>query len=68
MTQLNTVLHALNQGLSVRRDEWEPVIRIFVLRDMLMCQCGSLKPWTHSLGWDEITANDWQLAELPAGA
>jgi hypothetical protein len=63
MAQFHAVLQALNQGRSVRRDEWEPVIRMFVLRDLLMCQCGTSKPWNHSLGWEEITANDWQLAE-----
>jgi len=45
MTQPETVVAALNQGQSVRRDEWEPIIKMFVARDMLMCQCGNSKPW-----------------------
>jgi len=64
MAQFQAILPALNQGHSVRRDEWEPVIRMFVLKDLLMCQCGSAKPWNHTLGWEEITATDWQLAEV----
>jgi hypothetical protein len=61
MAQFDVVLSALVQGQSVRRDEWEPIIRMFVLRDTLMCQCGDSKPWQYALSWDEITALDWQL-------
>jgi hypothetical protein len=65
MAQFHAVLPALNQGQSVRREDWEPIIRMFVLRDLLMCQCGTSKPWNHTLGWEDITATDWQLAERP---
>jgi hypothetical protein len=61
MTQPETVVAALTQGQSVRRDEWEPIIKMFVARDMLMCQCGNSKPWQHSLTWDDIAAIDWKL-------
>jgi hypothetical protein len=64
MAQLDTLLLALTQGHSVRRDEWEPIIRMFVLNDTLMCQCGNSKPWNHSLTWGEITASDWQLIDV----
>jgi hypothetical protein len=60
MTDFATILPALTQGQSVRRTEWEPLVRMFVLRDHLMCQCGSTNPWHHSLTWGEITASDWQ--------
>jgi hypothetical protein len=61
MAQFDVVLSALVQGESVRRDEWEPIIRMFVSSDTLMCQCGDSKPWQYTLSWDEITALDWQL-------
>jgi len=61
MAQIDVMLPALTQGRSVRRDGWEPVIRMFVSFDTLMCQCGDSKPWLHALGWDDITADDWQL-------
>jgi len=51
----------LTQGGSVRRDEWEPVVRMFVHRELLMCQSGDMDPWLHSLTWGEIAASDWQL-------
>ena len=60
MAQLDAVLHALSQGKSVRRDEWEPYVRMFVLNDILMCQYGEAKPWEHSLTWGEISASDWE--------
>jgi hypothetical protein len=62
MAQLETVVTALNQGHCVRRENWEPVIRMFVDGDLLMCQCGNSKPWQHSLTWDDIAAKDWQIA------
>jgi len=52
----------LTQGRSVRRSDWEPIIRMFVLEDTLVCQCGKSTPWRYSLGWDDIAADDWQLA------
>jgi len=61
MAQLEAVLSALTHGESVRRDEWEPLVRMFVSRDMLMCQCGNMQPWQHALTWGEIAASDWQL-------
>jgi hypothetical protein len=64
MAQFDAVLPALMQGQSVRRGEWEPVVRIFVVDDILMCQCGDLSPWLHSLTWCEIIASDWQLVEV----
>jgi hypothetical protein len=64
MAQFATILPALTQGQSVRRTEWEPFVRMFVLRDHLMCQCGNTSPWHHSLTWGEITAFDWQLVQV----
>lgn len=61
MAQLETIVIALARGCSVRRNEWEPVIRMFVDGDLLMCQCNNSKPWQHSLTWDDIAAKDWQL-------
>jgi hypothetical protein len=58
--RLSTVLAAFTQGQSVRRIEWEPFVRMFVLRDHLMCQRGDSNPWVHSLTWGEVTALDWQ--------
>jgi hypothetical protein len=60
MAQFSTVLSALTQGQSVRRTEWEPFVRMFVLNDQLMCQCSDMNPWLHSLTWGEVTALDWQ--------
>lgn len=60
MAPFVTILPALTQGQSVRRTEWEPFVRMFVLHDQLMCQCGNANPWHHSLTWAEITALDWQ--------
>jgi hypothetical protein len=60
MAQFGVVLPALAQGQSVRRDGWEPVIRMFVLSELLMCQCGNSKPWLHALTWEDITASDWR--------
>lgn len=63
MAQLGALLSALTEGRSVRRDEWEPVVRMFVDCDMLMCRSGDLDPWLHSLTWGEIIASDWQLVQ-----
>jgi hypothetical protein len=63
MAQLGTFLSALTEGRSVRRDEWEPVVRMFVAGELLMCQCGNQNPWLHSLTWGEIAASDWQLVQ-----
>jgi hypothetical protein len=60
MAQFEMVRPALSQGQSVRRDAWEPIIRIFVSSDMLMCQCGNSTPWQHSLTWEDVTASDWE--------
>ena len=67
MANFATILPALIQGHSVRRDEWDPFIRIFVLNDHLMCQRGNTNPWYHSLTWGEVTALDWQLIAAGAG-
>ena len=61
MAQFDLMLPALTQGKSVRRDEWEPEVRMFVADDILMCQYGNSSPWQHSLTWGEIAASDWQL-------
>ena len=66
MAQIDGVLRGLIQGRSARRDDWEPVIRMFLRSDMLMCQCGESQPWIHALGWDDITASDWHLVEGPS--
>ena len=63
MAQFEMIKPALNKGRSVRRDEWEPLTRMFVSGDTLMCQCGLSKPWRHSLSWNELDANDWKLFE-----
>jgi len=63
MARLDVVLPALNQGWSVRRGEWEPVVRMFVKSDALMCQSGSSNPWHHSLTWAELIASDWELVQ-----
>lgn len=61
MAEFQSILPELTQGLSARREQWEPIIRLFVSDDALMCQCGVGKPWRCALSWDEITATDWQL-------
>jgi hypothetical protein len=67
MAQIDAILHALSQGKSVRRDEWEPYVHMFVLNDILMCQYGDAKPWEHSLTWGEISALDWEpIRAMPA--
>jgi hypothetical protein len=66
MARLDAVLPALTQGRSVRRDEWEPVVRMFVLGDTLMCQSGNASPWHHSLTWGELIASDWRLIRTEA--
>lgn len=66
MAQLEAVLPALRQGRSVRRDEWEPFVRMFVSSDSLMCQSGKASPWHHSLTWGELIASDWRLIHCEA--
>jgi hypothetical protein len=61
MAKFDAVLTALNQGRSVRREEWEPAVRMFVSFDTLMCQTGNSSPWLHSLTWGEVIAADWEL-------
>jgi len=61
MAKFDKVVRALTQGHSVRRDKWEPIIRVFLSSDTLMCQRGSEKPWQCALSWDEIVATDWHL-------
>ena len=68
MAQLDAVLHALSLGKSVRREEWEPHVRMFVSDEILMCQCGNAQPWQHALTWGEITAQDWQLFQTEPAA
>lgn len=68
MALFATILPALMEGESVQRTEWEPIVRMFVLDDTLMCQCGNANPWHHSLTWEEITASDWQLAQTRSTA
>ena len=68
MAGFTSVLPALAQGASIRRDEWEPIIRMFVLSETLMCQCGAARPWRYSLSWDEIVATDWQLIKNVSAA
>jgi len=60
MAQIDAILHALSQGKSVRRDEWEPYARMFVLNGILMCQFGDAKPWEHAQTWGELSALDWE--------
>jgi len=60
MAQIDAVLDALSQGKSVRRVEWEPYVRMYVLNDILMCQFGDARPWEHSLTWGDISALDWE--------
>jgi len=67
MAQIDAVLHVLSQGKSVRREEWEPYVHMFVLNDILMCQFGDAKPWEHALTWGEISALDWEpVLTMPA--
>jgi len=61
VAQFEEILSALVQGQSVRRDDWEETIRIFVIRDSLMCQYGVAAPWPCALSWSEMAATDWQL-------
>ena len=61
MAQFDAILLALSQGKSVRRDEWQPIARMFVSSEMLMCQRGNTQPWQHALTWVELVASDWQL-------
>jgi hypothetical protein len=67
MAQFSTILPLLTQGQSVRRTEWEPFVRMFVLRDHLMCQCRNTTPWHHFLTWGEVTASDWQPIQAESG-
>jgi hypothetical protein len=61
MAHFAKVVRALTHGHSIRRDEWEPTIRMFVAGNTLMCQSGHSKPWRCALTWEEIAATDWQL-------
>ena len=68
MARFDVVLAALTLGQSVRRGEWEPIVRMFILKDLLMCQSGEGTPWVYFLSWDELTANDWELVEITSAA
>jgi hypothetical protein len=68
MSQIEEALGALVQGHSVRRETWEPTIRVFLTKGKLMCQYGAAKAWPCALSWDEIVATDWQLIEDSAVA
>jgi hypothetical protein len=68
MAQIDAILHALSQGKSVRREEWEPYVHMFVLNGILMCQFGDAKPWEHALTWGEISALDWEPIRIAPGA
>jgi len=59
MANFETVMPLLTQGESVRRADWEPFIRMFVSREILMCQCGTSLPTRYTLSWDELSATDW---------
>jgi len=61
MAMFDLVVSALNQGHSVRREDWLPDVRMFVQNDSLMYQHGSVKPWRCALSWNEIAATDWRL-------
>jgi hypothetical protein len=62
MAVFGHVLLALAEGKSIRRNEWEPATKLFVLSECLVCQRGEADIWRYDLSWDEIAANDWQLS------
>ena len=64
MAMFDLVVSALNQGHSVRREDWLPDVRMFVQNDSLMYQHGSVKPWRCALSWNEIAATDWRLVYI----
>ena len=68
MAKFDKVIAALTQGQSVRRENWQPDVHMFVRNDSLMYQNGVTKPWQCALSWDEIAATDWQLLKAVSGA
>jgi hypothetical protein len=68
MAKFDKVIAALTQGQSVRRENWQPDVHMFVRNDSLMYQNGVGKPWQCALSWDEIAATDWQLLKIVSGA
>jgi len=68
MAKFDKVIAALTQGQSVRRENWDPDVRMFVRSDSLMYQNGVERPWQCALSWDEIAATDWQLLKAVSGA
>ena len=64
MAKFDKVIAALTQGQSVRRENWDPDVRMFVRSDSLMYQNGVERPWQCALSWDEIAATDWQLLKV----
>jgi hypothetical protein len=68
MAKFDKVLTALTQGQSVRRENWQPEVHMFVHNDSLMYQHGDVRPWQCALSWDEIAAADWQLLKIVSGA
>jgi len=61
MAKFDKVIAALTQGQSVRRENWDPDVHMFVRSNSLIYQNGVEKPWRCALSWDEIAAPDWQL-------
>jgi hypothetical protein len=68
MAKFDKVIAALTQGQSVRRENWDPDVHMFVRNDSLMYQHGVAKPWQCALSWDEIVAADWRLLKAASGA
>jgi len=68
MAKFDKVLTALTQEQSVRRENWDPDVHMFVRSDALMYQNGVEKPWRCALSWDEIAAIDWQLIKAVSSA
>jgi len=68
MAKFDKVIAALTQGQSVRRENWDPDVHMFIRSGSLMYQNGIEKPWRCALSWDEIAATDWQLIKAVFGA
>jgi len=68
MAKFDKVIAALTQGQSVRRENWDPDVHMFIRSGSLMYQNGVEKPWRCALSWDEIAATDWRLLKAESDA
>jgi hypothetical protein len=62
MTGFDSMIEAVQSGVSIRRDAWEPTTIMFVEDGELMQQATG-KPYPYQLSWYEINATDWRAVD-----